>query len=240
MNSYYQNLLQEIVTLFSQGQTSKAQAKLENELEMPYVPADVYDALQAVKEEHAASSLSAQGLPSAETLSQWCSGTEAQKEKAAVLLQKMNLRQFRPEVQKLLKDPKLVQEFKGELIEALMEQGIQDSYAMDRNGVQIEFIPSAIVPKEKDSVYLKARRLFDDWFYADNPAFAGFCEQLLDQELLEMRPFDFEGSDPEALASSIVQLVFKAMKDEEGLEKFKADHQLPNEPDYPLLIARRG
>lgn len=238
MNSYYQELIDGLRSEFEAGNTGAACARLENELAMPYIPEDVRTELEKLKKAFPLPQR-AKGMPSEEELDELISGSTAQKEKAATVLQKMNLREYHSQVQKLLSDPKLLQEFKGELIEALIAQKIDDEFSMEKDGTEIVFQPSLITPASKDPVYRKALALFDDWFGADNPYLAGFCTQLLDQELLEMRPFDFEGTDPQALAASIALLVFRAMKDTQGEQDFLSTHPGLETGKAGLRIARR-
>lgn len=238
MNSYYQNLLGEIVRLFAENDPEKANRLIQNELDLPYVPKDALEALEKVRDESAAER-KAPGA-SRDDIEQWINGTPAQKERAAASLQSMNLREYHAEVQKLLLDPALIQEFKGELIEALMQQKIDEPYTMVRDGMEISFVPSLLTEKKNDPVYRQAKKDLEDWFYADNPSFCHFCLQLLDQEVLETRPFDFEGTDPAALAASIARLVFHSLRDEEGWERFVRRQPENGIQTYPLYIEKRG
>ena len=68
--------------------------------------------------------------------------------KSCFTVANLNLRNYHDEVQTLL-DSKLLDEYKGELIESLMEQKIDDSYIVIKNGLEITFIPSSIIQKMK-------------------------------------------------------------------------------------------
>lgn len=239
MNPYYQNLVSQIVDLFGKGEFDKANTLIQSELSLPYIPQDALDILEQYQDE-CRPYLSRMPARDPLQLEKWVHGDARSQEMAASALQSMNLRQYKPEVQTLLSSDKLLQEFKGELIEALMEQKLEDEYTINKDGMEIAFIPSLITPKEQDSVVNESLKLLDDWLSADNPALLSFCQQLLDQEILEMRPLDFEDIDPAWLAASLVRLVYEAMQDEEGWKAFADKHNLEDANKYSLLIEKRG
>lgn len=239
MNPYYQSLLSEIVRLYSNGEYDRVNALVQEELSMPYIPAEAQEILEHYQAE-SRSYLSKTPASSRDQIENLVRGTMAQKEMAASALQAMNLRQYQSEVQTLLNADDLLDEFKGELIEALIEQKLDDEFTIRKDGLEIEFIPSLILDKNSDPVLARAREYFDDWMTSDNPGLAAFCQQLLDQEVLEKRPFDFQDEDPKALAASVVRLVFEAMGDPDGWNQFVCDHCLEKVKAGPLLIEKRG
>lgn len=89
----------------------------KEELELPYVPLDAMHSLEKIEQE-CLENTDEPIVSSSIELSQLCEGNELQKEKAVNLLKATNLRMHEAEVQKLL-DSSLLDEFKGELIEAL-------------------------------------------------------------------------------------------------------------------------
>lgn len=241
MNPYYQSLLKDIVTLFAGGEYEEADSLIKKELELPYIPAEAQEILENYRDECAPHLV--RSRPSSRySLEELIHGDERQKEMAASLLQSMNLRQYHSEVQQLLNASDLVQEFKGELIEALMSQRIAETYSIVPAGESkpVEFVPDDIIPADKDPVIIRTREYFSDWLEAGNPSMADFCRQLLEQEILEMRPRDFRNVHPRELAASIVRLVFQAMQDPEGWEKFEYEWNLQTTAEYPLYIEKRG
>ena len=88
------------------------------------------------------------------------------------------------------RNAELLDESKGELIEYLMEQKIDTPFKIEKNGLDITFIPSSILLEEIDPVVLEVRAILDAWFSNDDPAFLNFCMTLLHQEILIRRPFD--------------------------------------------------
>lgn len=232
MNSYYASLLKEISELYSIGEFEKVNALVSRELELPYIPSEVQDILENYRDE-CRPHLSSASVQSRIPIEQLVRGSLKQKEMAVSAMMRMNLRQIEDLVQKLLLDPELSDEFKGELIEALMEQRIDDSFSIRKNGNQI-------IGRRKDPVYLRALDYFDDWMMSENPNLAQFCGQLLDQEALLRRPGDFHDLNAKSLAYSIASLVFQAMMDPDGFEDFRSENNLQKVEKYPLFIERRG
>lgn len=241
MNSYYQTLLGDVVKLFQEERFEKASQLINEELSMPYVPAEAQQILEQYQEE-CRPYLSRTRHVSDEELEQWCeNGSESQKERAVTALLSLNLRQYLPEVRKLLLAENLLDEFKGELIEALIEQKVDETLRIRKSdGRLVSFNPSKIVPAQQDAVIQQTKNLLDQWLSADNPSLENFCEELLKQETLERRPDDFSGQDPQVLAASLVRLVYEAMNDREDYDRFIRKEKLEQLPETPLLIEKRG
>lgn len=241
MNSYYQNLLKDVVTLFQEQNYEKANQLIDEELSMPYVPQEAHELLEHYKDECRPYLSRVRGV-SDEELEKWSSGTEVQQERAVTALLSMNLRQYLPEVRKLLLSEHLLDEFKGELIEALIEQKVDGTFRVRKAGSAepVSFSATEITPAGEDPVVKKAKAYLDQWLSADNPSLENFCQDLLKQEILEKRPHDFKGEDPQILAASLVRLVYEAMMDREGYDRFARQHGLDQLPESPLLIEKRG
>lgn len=239
MNAYYLSLLKEIQKQMDDKCYHKAYDMIHQELEMPYVPKEVIEVLDVYQKECLIHMDKPIRSPDDEQLTAWVYGNELQQEKAVSLLKNLNCRNYHEEISVLLNSD-LLDEYKGELIEALMEQKIDEPYTMLKNGLEVTFVASAIPSRDDDVVWNETLALFDQWFSNDNPAFANFCERLLEQELLEIRPFDFLEHDPYVLAKSIVRLVLDAFGQSDQLTAFIKLHELSNVADMPLEIERRG
>lgn len=239
MNPFYQSVFEDIQSLVRAGRIQQAQTLIEQELSVPYIPAEIEEQLRQMKQD-----LQIQVPPvlpdRMQNLDRLISGPLAAREKAVTLLCRANLRDWHDAVQKLLKDPELLDEFKGELVRELIRQRVDEDYVMDKDGLEIEFNPALRTPDSQDPVIVQTRRLFEDWLNTGFVLSEDFAGQLLEQEILETLPFDFSGTDPVSLAASIVRLVYLSMKDEAGWKKFEQEHHLENIQLYPLKIEKRG
>lgn len=238
MNPYYRSLLNDLEHLIQEGKYQEVFNICKEELSLPYVPPEALEALEQAESDSAAH-LPLSSVSSNVELSTLIKGNEAQKEKAVTLLKGMNLRQYEKEVQMLL-DSNMLDEFKGELIEALMEQKVDTPYHIVKDGLDITFIPSSILPSAQDKTLFKTDQLLADWFENDEPSMYSFCQRLLEQEIYENRPYDFSEIDPLILAKSIVRLVYEAMGQEDALLSFYKQHGLEQVANYKLSIERRG
>ena len=172
-------------------------------------------------------------------LQDYIHGTLEQKIYAIGVLENMNLRMYHDEVQVLL-DSDLPDEYKGALIEALMEQKIDDPFDLIKSGLNITFIPSAILPMQQDQSICEASSLFESWFTNEDPTMIQFCMSLLMQLVLCERPFDQEDKDPYELAKSICRLVFYAMQKSDEWPSFIKKQGLEKVEDIELSIEKRG
>lgn len=239
MNSYYLSLLKEIQTQMDGKFYQSAYELIHQELELPYVPKEALEVLEVYQKECLIHMDKPIRSPDDEQLLEWVKGDLNQQEKAVSLLQNLNLRNYHEEVQFLLNSD-ILDEYKGELIEALMEQKIDEPYMIIKNGLEITFVPSSIIKTDDDVVLNETKEYFDKWFSNDNPAFCNFCLRLLEQEILEVRPFDFSEYEPLELAKSIVRLVLEAFGQSDQLAAFIELQGLQNVADMPLEIERRG
>lgn len=239
VNSYYQSLIKEIQSRLTDSKISEAYELIHQELSMPYVPSDVMDILQEYEKECLSHIESKVPRVDEEKLWTWIKGNEDQKEKAVFELGNYNLRNYEEEVQALL-DSDLLDEFKGELIEELMAQKIDTPYKIRKDGLDITFIPSTILSFNEDKVVLEVKEILSQWLSNDNPAFYQFCLRLLQQEALEIRPFDFTDLDPYMIAKSIVRLVMDAFGQSDEFTAFMHHLGMDEVGQIPLSIERRG
>lgn len=239
MNAYYHSLIEEIKKEIDEKSYAQAYELICQELDMPYVPQDALDLLEYYKSE--CKPYLEQGNKSVDfnKLQDYIHGTLEQKIYAIGVLGNMNLRMYHDEVQILL-DSDLPDECKGALIEALMEQKIDDPFDLIKSGLNITFIPSAILPMQQDQSICEASSLFESWFTNEDPTMIQFCMSLLMQLVLCERPFDQEDKDPYELAKSICRLVFYAMQKSDEWPSFIKKQGLEKVEDIELSIEKRG
>ena len=239
MNAYYHSLIEEIKKEIDEKSYAQAYELICQELNMPYVPEDALELLEYYKFECKPYLEQKSKSMDFNKLQDYVHGTLEQKIYAISILENMNLRMYHDEVQELL-DSDLPDEYKGTLIEALMEQKIDDPFNLIKSGLNITFIPSAILPMEQDQSINEASSLFESWFTKENPATIQFCiSQLMQLELYE-RQFDQEDKDPYQLAKSICRLVYDAMQKSDEWPGFVKKQGLERIEDIELSIEKRG
>ena len=239
MNAYYHSLIEEIKKEIDEKSYAQAYELICQELDMPYVPQDALDLLEYYKSECKPYLEQRNKGVDFNKLQDYIHGTLEQKIYAIGVLENMNLRMYHDEVQILL-DSDLPDECKGALIEALMEQKIDDPFDLIKSGLNITFIPSAILPMQQDQSICEASSLFESWFTNEDPTMIQFCMSLLMQLVLCERPFDQEDKDPYELAKSICRLVFYAMQKSDEWPSFIKKQGLEKDEDIELSIEKRG
>lgn len=239
MIAYYQSLIDEIKKQIDEKRYAEAYDLICQELNMPYVPQDVMDLLDEYKSECKSMLEPRNTSPNLSKLQDYIHGSLEQKIYAVSILENMNLRMYHEQVQELL-DSDLPDEYKGTLIECLMEQRIDDPFEMIKSGLDITFIPSAILPMNQDSIIQETCSLFETWFMNEDPTMVQFCTTLLMQVILSERPFDQMDKDPYELAKSVCRLVFEAMCKSDEWPGFVKKQGLKKVKDIQLSIEKRG
>lgn len=239
MNAYYHSLIEEIKKEIDEKSYAQAYELICQELNMPYVPEDALELLEYYKSECKPYLEQKSKSMDFSKLQDYVHGTLEQKIYAISILGNTNLRMCHDEVQELL-DSDLPDEYKGTLIEALMEQKIDDPFDLIKSGLNITFIPSAILPMEQDQSINEASSLFESWFTNEDPTMIQFCMSLLMQLVLYERPFDQEDKDPYQLAKGICRLVYDAMQKSDEWPGFVKKQGLERIEDIELSIEKRG
>lgn len=240
MNSYYQSMMEDLHCLLEKGELDQARAIVKDELSMPYIPVDVQNALEQIRTEIMTPAAQAASGLSVDKIRRLAAGSIEQKATACRMLDSLNLRQCEDLVQSLLDEPTLPDEARSALITSLMEQRVEDPFHIKKNGTDVEFVPTLIVPPEQDPVLKETDRLLQQWLASDDPVLYNFASELERMEVEAAMPFDFDGVDPTDLAAALVHTVFESLQDEEGWKAFARKHSLETVREYPLLIKKQG
>lgn len=238
MNSYYQSLIAEIQKKIDGKAYQEAYDLIHQEISLPYVPQDCLAILESYQQE-CLPHIRKEHTLGMDTILSWIYEDPSKQEQVIPFMKDLNLRQYTKEVQDLL-NAELLDESKGELIEYLMEQKIDTPFKIEKNGLDITFIPSSILCEEIDPVAIEVRAYLDAWFSNDDPAFLNFCMTLLHQEILVRRPFDLNEEEALPIAKAIVRLVYAALMRDDELEDFTEKKDLTKVQDTILWIERRG
>lgn len=239
MNPYYLSVMEQISREMAEQKYQQAYQTITQELSVPYIPQDVEPMLQSLLRECAAHLPRRGSGMSPEKLSRLIHGSPEQQEAAVAALSGLSLRLYPDLVEDVL-ESEVSDLIKGQLIEALMEQKIEEEYRMEKGGLEIDFIPSAILPASQDPGIQEALGWFETWFSSSRPDLELFCRSLLEQEIWASRPFDFQEEDGRLLAGRIVKLVFEALQDQEGYQTFLKEHELEPADSCRLHIEGKG
>ena len=235
MNGIYQDILNEIQTLITSGEVKQARSRILEELNMPYVPHDVENELNKL--------LNGVGLPEAkkvllsdEQLEQWLLGNNPQRQVAALnQLQNSNLRNYTALIQQAF-DTQCDLAMQSLLISMMIEQQINESFHVERNGFAIEFVPAVIeYPLECEGV-IQAVEQLREWYENENPSFLNLCLDVLAKECYLMLPMSVDETDSLALCLAVIQYVYQANGAQDEFKCFIAEKELAQTYSYELLL----
>lgn len=184
MSNYYEELLSEINNKIQEGSEDEAIAMIQEELRMPYVPLEteeklvtVLDNLIKTKKAEARSEIQL----SEDELRAYLKGSELKQLKAVQCLCGMNLRGSLELVEDYLKQnphPAAA----ALLIDACIEQEINEELTYIQDGTEITFIPRYREHPWESDGYKEAAAKLREWFENDNPSLLELVMQLVNQE----------------------------------------------------------
>lgn len=235
MKGIYQEIIQEIQSLIASKNEKQARSRILEELSMPYIPQEVEAKLNELLDEV--------GIPesgkvqlSDEQLEEWLLGNDAKRQIAAVTqLQNANLRNYTALIQQMF-DTHHDLTLESLLISMMIEQQINESFHLEREGFDIEFVPAVLeYPLESDGVH-KAIDLLRDWYENDNPSFLNLCLDILAKECYLMLPMTLDEEDSLDLCLAIIHYVYRANGAEDEFYCFIAEKELAQTYSYELLL----
>lgn len=207
IESYYDEILDEIEMCCMRNENDRALRLIENELSMPYVPSDFEKRLKELKIEIKAELNGAmEKLPGMEEVEAGLKGDAASQLKAVEALSQLNCRHYIDWIQDYF-DTHPHPSIQALLIETLIDQQISDEFRILFEGQEIVFIPRYAEKPQDTEGFLEAKRLLDHWFESNDPSFLKLCEQVLIQECYLILPLAYDEMEAESLALSIVESV---------------------------------
>ena len=150
-------------------------------------------------------------------------------------LQKANLRNYTELIQQVF-DTHHDLTMESLLISMMIEQQINESFHLTRDGLDIEFVPAALeYPLESEGV-IKAVELLREWYENDNPSFLNLCLDILAKECYLMLPMAVDEEDSLDLCLAVVHYVYQANGAEDEFKCFIAEKELAQTYSYELLL----
>ncbi|MGN1343659.1 MAG: DUF3196 family protein [Traorella sp.] len=233
MSNYYSECLENIERLIQEGKKSKALQIINEELDMIYIPTDFEEKLKDLKKQIYSESLNKQLTD--EEIYDYLQRDEYFQLLAIKQLSLRNLRSYLDLIQEIF-DTSESEYVKILLIICLVEQQITDEFKVNRNGLDICFIPSAIsLPQDSDGVE-KSLEYLRSWFLNEDPSFCSLCEQALMNEASLHLPFEIEEDESESLAYAIVLYVSKLMNCQEMAKNTLCEKNASQNDDFELLL----
>ncbi len=225
--NYYQTLVTKVQEMIDKELYQEAFEKLNEELDMPYVPSEVEKQLIILKEKVIQQLKIDQPATaiSIEQIEQLLTGSELSQVKAVDALCALNLRQHIDVVKTYLenKPNRLVASI---LIEACIEQEITEELKYQTNEMIYHFVPRAIEKPIDTDGFKMGLSYLRQWLENDNPSLMMMCTEVLMHCVFYKLPESYEEDEAISLALSIVKYVYHASNDDDSYHKFVVENKL--------------
>ncbi len=238
MDSYYDTIIEQCRSLMAQGHHAQAQALLEEELSMPYIPKPFEETIIALYNE-CRSTLRLHGgvVREVHDVEELLKGSVEEQLQAVEQLRSSNIRNHLPAVREAMKQGSSawVNAF---LIEALCEQNVSEEFTLERDGLSFTFVPCALtLPAQNDALHRCVDKL-RSWFESENPSFLSQCVEALMQEAYLRLPMDIDETECIPLAIAVVRYVYEAYEMPKAFDAFLKEKNLAPEAGYELLLEK--
>lgn len=207
---YYDELLVSIESLINKQDFENAKKLIDDELKMPYVPMDIENKLYEFRK----SCLSDKSLNhnfDLNLLEEYLNGTKEQALIAINQLSKLNIRNYLDIIITFLNENE-DDALKGILIDIMIEQHINESITINKDGLIYEFIPSALDRPFESPCFQKALSILNELLMS-YPSLLKMAQQLLIEKFFIALPLSYEVEESRELSLSIIQQVCILMDD---------------------------
>lgn len=233
--NYYDEILEEIEDCLMRNELDRAKRLIENELSMPYVPAELETKLRLLQKEiRAMEKDKPVRILGIEEIEIGLKGNPAEQLKAVDALSQLNLRNYVDLIQSVF-DSHPHPNIQALLIETLIDQQLSDEFILDYYGAEIAFIPRYAEKPEETDGYRETLEILNQWFESENPSFLNLCKKMLIQECYLMLPMAYESEEALPLALSIVQFVSALMDENQTFHQLMAKLDLK---DCAMLVLK--
>lgn len=239
MDQYYEEILREIAKLLEQKEYQEVYDLLEEEFQMPYIPAESEAKMIEIYNEVRSILKAKQGEKrlDEDELEDLLNRNVESAMQVVQYVKERNIRQYSDLIAAYLKNrPHYL--IKALLIEALIEQGVNETFTTDVEGYSVDFIPSYIeLPMEADGAQACVQ-ILRTYFENENPSFLMMCIDSLIKELYYRLPMNLDEDEALGMAMSLIAYVYSANGESEQFEAFKLKHQLDQMPSIDLLLEK--
>ncbi len=219
----YEEIIEEI-QLYLSTDIEKARYKIEEELSMPYIPLEIEKKLKELYKQCTRESSSSLMKEEDEIIASLFMDSSHQM-MAVNLLLKQNLRQYIDDIHRYFETEPYIPAA-CLLIEGMIEQLIDESFNIEKDGCLITFNPSYLQLLSDNESFYKALDCLEQWFAYDNPSQFQMAKQCFIHEAYCSYPLLLEDDDAYSLAVAVAHLLITSMNDEEEWEKFVKEHQI--------------
>ena len=221
MTNYYQELIERITRYIEEESYEAASALIEEELKLPYVPADTYDRLIGLREQ-------IRGYLTREPVTRFLSAREVLQDlkrggekayRAILILNKVNIREYLDVIQDYLLSDKTDRMIVSVLFDLCHKQEVNTLLQYCDNGTWKQVRPSRLQDVSDNGIFREAMKLLGARFENENPSFAELCRQILAEYAYLKYPDPLDKS-ASILVSEAVRYVYMAYGDQAGWKQY--------------------
>lgn len=189
MDNYYELTLKEIRKLISESNKNDALSMVEEELSMPYIPSEYKAEFETLRDMLVEKKMGQTAFfTRMEDIESALFGDEAQKAKALLSLENMNLRPYIDDLIQLLR--KDLDDFTKRMILMIsMEQELSYKAFLTLNNQPYTIEISDLVDPFQSQHYIAVYQALKEMFESHDPSFLKLCQEVLNLLILQAYPF---------------------------------------------------
>lgn len=233
MSNYYNECIEKIEKLIQENKLSEASSIIDEELSMPYIPLDIEAKLLDLKK--FTKPKVQQKMMSDEELESYAERGEIFQLLVVKELKNRNLRQYQDLVQRIfnISESTLVI---VSLIEVCIEQQLTDEFKVNRNGLEMFFIPASCVLPQDSEGFEECMNTLKEWLENEDPTLYDLCKQTALKEAYLHLPFEIEIEESQAMAYAVVMYVAEMMENEETVKNMLSEKNASQIDAFELLL----
>lgn len=233
MSNYYNECLEKIEKFIQDGKFSDASKLIDEELSMPYIPIEFEEKLKELKKETLPSKK--KNMLSDEEMEAYIDKGEIFQLLVVKELKDRNIRQYLDLIQHIFDvcESTLV---KISLIEICIDQQLTEEFVINKDGLDVHFIPAACVLPQDSEGFEKCLEYLKEWLENEDPTLYDLCKQTALKEAYLHLPFEIEDIESEEMAYAIAIYVSEMMECEEMVKKILCEKNASQKATFELLL----
>ncbi len=222
-SNYYDEMLREIKSLYKNGDINEATRRLDNELQMPYIPADIETELLKLKDLYKSERNVNKKLSTDELYDYLLSKDPFKELVACEEFDKMNLRDHHDVIQEYLLSA-VNDNARSLMVASLIAQGIREEYTIVKNGIEYNFVPLYCDEIQMSDGYISAMSFIDKTIGNENASIEDLAKSLIIKLCFDALPMSLCEEEGILYAKSIIIYIFDLFCDRDGKEDFIAKY----------------
>ncbi|MGB4984954.1 MAG: DUF3196 family protein [Erysipelotrichaceae bacterium] len=235
MSNYYDEILLEINELIDQGKINQALRKIENELDMPYIPVELEEQLNDLYRQYFVGGETSSLIVDSEQLIKLFNGSFEDNALAIESLKKLNLRDYLSIIVDYLFNPKYI-EISSIMIELLINQNIDQQFVYHRLDKTFVFNPIELKSVIENETFVALYTTINDLLVGDNVSLANICLDLAIKEAYFNLPEGLVLGLYDSYLYQILEKGFNLLNISEEFDSFCRNHNILVKKDEKLLV----